>query len=196
VASRSARNKLAHSAPVLETARLRLRGFVAADLDPQLAMHGDSDVMRHFRDVPNREDTWRKMLAGVGLWAMLGYGHWAVERREDGRFLGHVGLFDFKRDIVPSLEGIPEMGWMLARHAHGQGYAAEAVGAALEWADHALAAPEIAAIIDPGNETSIRLAERLGFRQADKAIYDEERVLIFRRKALPAAAAASAAAST
>ena len=31
--------------------------------------------------------------------------------------------------MQPSIEGLPEMGWLLAAHAHGQGYAAEGVAA-------------------------------------------------------------------
>ena len=46
---------------------------------------GDPLVMTHLGGQPlAREDAWRKLLCGAGLWGLLGYGYWAVERREDG----------------------------------------------------------------------------------------------------------------
>lgn len=168
-------------APVLETERLILRPFLPEDLDGQAAALGDPGVMRHLGGpIEAREDVWRRMLAGLGTWPMLGYGYWAVRRRDDGVYLGNLGFADFKRDMRPSIEGLPEIGWLLAAHAHGQGYAAEGVAAALDWADRSLNAPQIVAIIDPENTPSIRLAERAGFSQ-EAAVYRDAAILLFRR---------------
>jgi RimJ/RimL family protein N-acetyltransferase len=180
------------AAPVIETARLRLRPIVVSDLDAHAAMNGDENLMRYTGGKPlSREDSWRRLLAGFGLWELLGYGPWAVERKADSAFLGNVSLFDFKRDIVPSIEGQPEMGWFFTAHAHGQGYASEAVAAVLEWADGFLPGQEIAAIIDPDNAASIRVAEKSGFILSSEATYKDDTVLIYRRPS-PAAAASTA----
>lgn len=113
---------------MLETARLRLRAHRAADLEPHAAIHSDPDVTRFLGGEPMRcEDAWRRMMAVRGAWSLLGYGYWAVERKADGAYIGLVGFSDFKRDIDPSIEGLPEMGWILAREAQGQGLAGEAV---------------------------------------------------------------------
>ena len=169
--------------PTIETARLRLRAMREDDLDAQAAILGDAEVTRHLGGSAfSREDTWRRMLAAPGLWAMLGYGYWAVERLEDRTFLGQVGFADFKRDMAPSIEGLPEMGWIFAPHAQGQGYALEAVAAGLDWADAELRAAEITAIIDPANSRSIRLAERAGFDLREQAVYRREPILLFRRR--------------
>ena len=134
------------------------------------------------------------MLAGIGLWSVFGYGPWTVERKADGLYLGQVGFQDFKRDMSPSIEGQPEMGWFFAVHAHGRGYASEAVAAVLAWADDVLAGQELVAIIDPANAASIRVAQKAGFIRTSKASYHGDTVLIYRRMAgLPAAAAAPAA---
>jgi RimJ/RimL family protein N-acetyltransferase len=170
--------------PVIETARLRLRNFRESDLDAQAAAMADAVVTRHLGGhVFSREDSWRRMLCAPGLWDLLGYGYWAVERKADGALIGQAGFADFKRDIEPSLEGLPEMGWIFAAHAHGRGYAAEAVAAGLEWADAALKGKEVVAIIDPNNAPSIRLAERSGFSSREQARYKDEAILIFRRPA-------------
>jgi RimJ/RimL family protein N-acetyltransferase len=172
------------TAPVLETPRLRLRGFRASDLDAQAAAMTDREVVRHLGGSPmSREETWRKILASPGLWALLGYGYWVVERLEDGAYLGQIGFADFKRDMVPNIEGIPEMGWIVARQAQGQGYAMEALLAALAWADEALGSGEVVAIISHENAPSIRIAEKGGFSVREEAVYKGEPILLFRRPA-------------
>ncbi len=169
-------------APVLETARLVLRPFRADDVDAQAAMMGDGEVMRHLGGQPiAREDAWRKLLNGAGLWSLFGYGYWAVERRSDGAMIGQVGFADFKRDMQPGIEGLPEAGWLLGRAAFGQGYTTEAVQAALAWADDTLRADEIVAIISGENASSIRVAEKCGFGPPAAATYKGEPILLFRR---------------
>jgi RimJ/RimL family protein N-acetyltransferase len=171
------------TAPILETPRLRLRPFEPRDLEAHAASLADPEVVRHLSGTPHsREDSWRRMLCGPGLWVVLGYGYWSVERREDGAWLGQIGFADYKRDRAPSIEGIPEMGWIFARQAHGQGYASEAARAALDWADAALRAPEIAAIVSPENVASIRVAEKAGFDERVEARYRDETILLFRRR--------------
>jgi RimJ/RimL family protein N-acetyltransferase len=171
-------------APVLETPRLRLRGFRESDLDAQWESMKDPEVIRFLGGVPaTREETWRKILASPGLWVLLGYGYWVAERREDGVYLGQIGFADFKRGMTPSIEGLPEMGWIMAREAQGQGYATEAVHAALAWADEALGGGEIVAIISHENAASIRVAEKAGFSLREEADYKGEPILLFRRPA-------------
>ncbi len=170
------------AAPTLETARLILRPFRESDLDAQAAIMRDPETVRYLGgSAMTREETWRRMLCAPGLWTMLGYGYWAIERREDGRFIGQIGFADFKRDVEPSIEGIPEMGWIFASDVGGQGYAAEACAGALTWADDALDAGEYTAIIAPGNARSIRLAERCGFGGRQEIFYRGEPILLFRR---------------
>jgi RimJ/RimL family protein N-acetyltransferase len=168
--------------PTLETERLLLRAHREDDLAAQARTMADPTVVRHLGGTPfTREDSWRRILAARGLWALLGYGYWAVERKEDTALIGQVGFADFKREMEPAIEGLPEMGWIFAPQAQGRGYAAEAVTAALAWADETLAGREIVAIIDPDNVRSIRIAERAGFSARGEAIYRGAPILLFRR---------------
>jgi RimJ/RimL family protein N-acetyltransferase len=168
--------------PLIETVRLRLRGHLLSDLEPHAAMLADPVVRHFFGGQPlAREDSWRGLLAARGLWDLLDYGYWAVERKDDGAYLGLVGFADFKRDLVPSIENIPEMGWILASHAHGQGYASEAIAAGLTWADTALPGYDFVAIINRENTPSIKAAEKAGFIEHESTDYRGDSILIFRR---------------
>ena len=169
--------------PVLETERLRLRAFQQNDLAAHASVMGDPEVVRHLGGTPfAREDSWRRMATASGLWALLGYGYWAVERKADGAYVGQAGFADFKRDMTPSIEGLPEMGWIFAPFAQGQGYASEAVAAGLAWGDETLKAPEITAIINHENAASIRVAEKNGFSLREEASYRGAPILLFRRR--------------
>jgi RimJ/RimL family protein N-acetyltransferase len=169
-------------APLIETERLLLRPFTAQDLDAHAATLGDEQVMLHIGGKAlNREDSWRRLLCGVGMWQLMGIGPWAVEQKSGGRMVGHCGFFQFERDMQPSIVGEPEMGWIFDRSVHGQGIAFEACNAALKWAESAIGADSYPAIIDLENSASMKLAERLGFlRQAD-ATYRDAPIAVFRR---------------
>lgn len=170
------------SAPVLETERLRLRGHDLRDFEPMLAMWGDPRVTRFIGGKPSTKDeVWTRLLRYVGHWAVLGYGYWAVEEKATGAFVGELGFADFKRDMEPSFEGIPELGWALAGPAHGKGYATEAVQAAIDWGRGHFNGQRIVCMISPDNTPSIRVAGKCGFRQFGETNYKGSPSLLFER---------------
>jgi len=162
------------TAPRIETERLVLRAFDLRDLDYFLAFFSDAQASEHVGGPSSREDTWRRMLTGSALWALTGIGMWVIARRDDDRAIGHGGFFDFLRTCEPSIAGEIEMGWILAPEAHGQGLAREACEAMLSWFDQNFGRKPIWALISPGNDPSMRLAERLGFvRDVDGTYRDK-----------------------
>lgn len=170
------------TAPVLQTGRLTLRGHTRADFDESAAMWADPRVTRHIGGRPfTQEESWARVLRYGGLWALLGYGYWVVVERASGRFVGEVGLADFRREVTPALGDAPEAGWVLAAWAHGRGYATEAVRAALAWGDAHLAAPRTVCMIAPENAASLRVAQTCGFREYVRASYKGEETLLLER---------------
>lgn len=171
------------SAPTLETERLRLRGLRADDLPPLAALWADPAVTRFVGGRPlSEEETWRKALAGHAQWDLFGFGYWVVTDRA-GRLLGHMGFADFRRGLLPDMDGAPELGYIFAAETHGKGLAGEACRAALAWLDGQID-HDSWAIINPDNAPSLKLAERLGFEQVLKTDYHGPTVVLRR----PAAA--------
>lgn len=151
-----------------------LRALELRDLDYFTAFFADPQASEHVGGPSNGEDTWRRMLAGAALWSLTGVGMWAVEARDDGSTIGHLGFFDFLRECDPPIAGFAEMGWILAPAAHGKGFASEACLAALEWFDREFGRQPVWALISPGNEASVRLAEKLGFRRQADGVYRDK----------------------
>ncbi|GAC1305791.1 MAG: GNAT family N-acetyltransferase [Vulcanimicrobiaceae bacterium] len=166
----------------METPRLILRGHRACDLAACAAMWADPCVIRYIFATPStRAQTWLRMASYRGMWALLGFGYWAIEERATGAFVGEAGFLDALRDIVPPLDGTPEIGWALAPAFHGRGYAAEAMRAIVAWGDEHLAAARTACLIVPANVRSIRLAEGLGYVRTAATTFRGEPTLLFER---------------
>jgi RimJ/RimL family protein N-acetyltransferase len=173
---------LAVDIPILETARLRLRAHRIEDFPECARMWSDMNVTRHIRSTPfSAEESWSRVLRYIGHWALLGFGYWAIEQKETGTFLGEVGFADYKRDIKPSLEGMPEVGWVLASNAHGKGFASEAVTAAIAWGDSHFGTKPTACIIAPENGASVRIAVKCGYREFQLTNYHGAPTLIYVR---------------
>jgi len=168
---------------MLETERLTLRGHRIDDFADCASLWTDPEVTRFIGGKPStREEVWARLLRYAGHWALLGFGYWVVTDRATGRFLGEVGFADFKREIEPSLDGVPEIGWVLAPHSHGRGYATEAVRAAVAWGEEPIGPIRTACIIAPENGPSLRVAEKCGYREFRRTSYKGSPTIMFVRE--------------
>jgi RimJ/RimL family protein N-acetyltransferase len=168
--------------PVIETVRLRLRGHYPSDLAPFVAMWQEPQFYQHLAGRPlPEEEVWTKMLRHAGVWQGWGYGFGAIQQTATGHFIGAVGFGEWQRNITPSLKGFPEVGWVLAPHTHGRGYALEAAGAALAWGDVNLPVARTVCIVDVGNAASLRLAAKVGYQEIDRVLYKDIPVVLLER---------------
>lgn len=172
----------AETAPILETARLKLRRHEVADLEACAAMWGDMAIARFIGGKPfTREEVWSRILRYAGHWTLKGYGFWAVEEKSTGDFIGEMGLADFKRDIDPPLGDGPEAGWALRAASHGKGYAEEGLGAVLAWSDARFPGKTISCLIDTDNDRSAKLALKCGFKPIREVNYKGAAGVIYAR---------------
>lgn len=169
--------------PVLETERLRLRAHRMEDFDSCVAMWGDPMVTRHIGGKPfSREETWSKMLRYAGHWALMGFGYWAAEDKAIGAFLGEAGFAEFRREVSPAIEGLPEIGWAFVPAAHGKGLATEAVHALCGWADQHFGSTPTVCMIDPENIASAWVAKKCGYQEYLRATYKDHPTTLYRRQ--------------
>jgi RimJ/RimL family protein N-acetyltransferase len=141
---------------VIETERLRLRPLSTADVVAWVALHADEQVSR-FVGSYTPERAMERLRLVEQQWAERGHGLFAIEDRTTGELLGRGGLQYWDQF------GEVEAGWTLSARSWGRGYAAEAARSFIGWGWARLDPAYIIAMIHPGNDSSARLAGRLGF---------------------------------
>jgi len=146
--------------PTLETGRLVLRAMKAEDFEPFAAFYA-SEGARFVGGPESRPATWRRMATYAGSWTLRGYGKFIVEDKQSGRVAGMAGPW------YPEDWPEPELSWTFLPEFQGRGYAAEAAARSLAYAYDELGWTTAISAIAPGNERSIRLAERLGAHRED-----------------------------
>jgi len=166
--------------PTLLTERLIIRPVETRDHAALSQMRANEDVGRFTGGTRSGQDVWMTMLRSHGLWAMLGYGYWIAEHRKTGDLIGEIGFADFKRGIDPDISGTPEAGWIIAPQAWKQGYASEAMKAAHDWLD-AVRPGRSTCIINPDNLASIRVAEKLGYKDFGLTDISGDPIIVFER---------------
>ena len=168
------------SAPHLRTERLLLRAYRLDDFEAFARFYG-SDRSRYADGPVSRAVAWDWFAAGAGRWALTGYGAWAVERGEDGAFIGIVSL---NHPATPDMER--ELGWLLWEGFEGHGYATEAAQAARDFATDTLGWQGFVSYISRDNHSSVRLAGRLGAKlDAQASKQGEPDTLVYRYSAPP-----------
>ncbi|WP_095199496.1 GNAT family N-acetyltransferase [Mesorhizobium carmichaelinearum] len=176
-------NRQVTVAPVIETQRTILRAHRLDDFDAYVAMWSDPVVTRFIGGKPRtREESWMRFLRHAGLWSLLGYGFWAIEEKATGRFVGEAGFHDLKRDMEPSIEGIPEAGWALAPAVHGAGLATEVVGRVLAWGEETFGRTKTVCIIDPENTASQNVARKCGYSEVTRTLYHDAPTILLERR--------------
>ncbi|MEN0652093.1 MULTISPECIES: GNAT family N-acetyltransferase [Hyphobacterium] len=171
------------SIPVLETERLILRGHRAEDAPHSYALWAHETTQRYIGSMTSSPgDAWLRMLRYPGLWAILGFGFWAVIEKDCGRFVGECGFADFCRAMTPSIRGLPELGYAITPDAHGKGYATEAVLGAQAWIDRARNRPRCVAIINPHNTASIGVAVKAGYTAWQETEFGGKPVTVYERR--------------
>ena len=147
--------------PILETERLRLRGFTANDLELLHSLYGNPEVM-HFISIDgqplSREKTKERLAATLFRWTQHGIPMWAVFCNEDQTFVGRCGF-----QVYPATNEI-ELAYTMLPEAWGHGYATEASRGCLVHAFTVLNWERVVSRTRTTNARSLRVMEKLGFR--------------------------------
>ena len=148
--------------PVLAGQRVRLRGPGPGDADDVFALFSDPRVMRYWSSAPMqaRAQAEGRIDEMQDAFARRDMIHWLVADRRGDVAIGSCTLFRFD-----ARHRSAEVGYALRSDRWGRGLAAEAVALALDWGFRTLSLQRIEAGIDPRNDASRRLLERLGFRR-------------------------------
>jgi len=142
--------------------RLRLRRLGEDDIPALFDLYSDAETTRYLArprmtERAQAEEMLAKIHAGYADGSSL---QLAIERRDDGAFLGVCLLFNF---VERGLRA--EIGYILGRAHWSRGYVSEALPALIDHGFEALGLNRLEADIDPRNAASARVLMRLGFVQ-------------------------------
>ena len=133
---------------MIETKRLRIYPAVREQMKASIAAEADTGLRKAYTEMLEgclrHPDQWQ--------W----YAMWMMELR-DGT---HIGDLCFKG---LGANGVVEIGYGILEEYQGQGYAAEAVGAAVNWALQQPDVTRVEAETESENRASQRVLEKCGF---------------------------------
>lgn len=151
---------------LVHTPRLTLRRWRSGDHQAFAAIWADPDVARALWPEPDPDPAFvtARFEHHLRHWDEHGFGLWASEERTTGEVAGWVG--PAHPTYVPELEDAVEIAWTLRRAYWGRGLATEGARIAVARVFGELELDEVVSLIDPVNNRSIAVAERLGMSGA------------------------------
>jgi len=160
---------------VLETERLILRRWRESDRAPFARINADDRVMEHFPAPLSTEESDRMIERMEQNFERHGFSFCAAELRDDGRFIGFIGVSvpSFDAHFTPCVE----IGWRLAADCWGRGLATEGAQAMVRYAFESLTLRELVSFTVPGNVRSRRVMEKLGMSHDPEDDFDHPRTL-------------------
>ena len=157
----------------IETERLLLRKPRLADAADLAVAYADPETVRYIGD--GSTATLEQVEQGIAFWLERweanGVGLFSMERREDGLVVGRSGFLVWD-GVTWEVAGFAdageraevELGWMVSREHWGHGYATEAALAMRDWGIAERDFTRLVSVIRPGNDRSVRVAEKIGER--------------------------------
>lgn len=148
--------------PTLDAPRVRLRWLTEADVDALYAVFSDRRMMRYWSspamtERKEAEDYLRRIHEGFGARSLF---QWGIELRQDRRIIGTCTLFH-----LDPANAKAELGYGLGSADWSRGYMSEALAALLDFAFGTLRLRRLEADVDPRNENSLRILDKLGFQR-------------------------------
>lgn len=147
----------------LSSNRLILRQAIAADASDIYAYRSDSEINQFLSSEPKSVAETEQFITNSakeldepGTWFQI-----AIVFRETNKVIGDIGLHFI--DSEPHVQ--VEIGYTLSKTHQKQGIASEALREVIQFLFSNLKKHRITASVDPINEPSLRLLERLGFRK-------------------------------
>jgi RimJ/RimL family protein N-acetyltransferase len=157
---------------IIETERLNLRKLSESDAGFILELLNQPSFLSNIGDkgVRNTDDAIQYILTGpITNYERYGYGQWLVELKDSGLPIGMCGLT--KKDYLPD----PDIGYALLQKFWSRGYAVEAASAVMDYCSRVLGLRRIVAVVNPDNEASIRVLEKIGLKFDRMVKLSEER---------------------
>jgi [ribosomal protein S5]-alanine N-acetyltransferase len=153
---------------VLQTERLLFRDHTPGDLEPYCAMEADPEFRRFVGGTPRTREAAEEKFRTVSLPSGPDrLGMWATVLISEGSYIGRCGVYHHIGPGGP-VAGEGVLAFYLARAYWGRGLATEAGRAFVEFGFGELGLSRIVATVQVGNDASVRVLTKLGFRWVNR----------------------------
>src|SRR5260221_3601487 len=151
--------------PILITERLTLRQLVSNDEQEIFTLRSDSEINKYLdRQISNTIDDARNFINKVNENINKSDSlYWAVTLTDKNILVGTICLFGFSDENYKC-----EIGYELLTNFQGQGIMKEAVEKVIDCAFNTIKVKKIEAFLHRDNQSSIRLLEKLSFRNSNE----------------------------
>jgi ribosomal-protein-alanine N-acetyltransferase len=151
-----------YPSPLPESERLFLRRFVAADAVDLFRFESNPELVRYIRPPVQRlEETVEKVREAIRYYDRCpGLGMFPAFGKDDGRFVGCFVI----RYFAEEGKGDVEVGYGLFKEEWGKGLATEMMHQLTAYGFSVLKQPKLMAVVDPLNQPSRKVLERVGFQ--------------------------------
>lgn len=154
---------------IMETKRCILRETTEEDLDAFYRIYAEPSITRYMENLFEDREKERAYIAQYreNIYGFYGFGIWTVLLKETGEIIGRAGL-----DMRAGFEE-PELGFLIGVPWQGRGLAKEVCEAILFYAKAALEFTQVQAMVEPENDVSFMLLDKLGFTPTGEYVKED-----------------------
>jgi ribosomal-protein-alanine N-acetyltransferase len=167
--------------PILTTESLTLRQFSETDSEEIFELRSNPEINKYLERKQSK--TLEDALSFIGnILDSSNTGelfYWALTKTGEEKLIGIICLFNFSENGKKC-----EIGFELLTEYHGKGIITEAANKVIEFANQKLGVNAIDASIHKDNQSSIRLVQKIGFKQLE-SVGDKNKDLTVFRLTLP-----------
>ena len=148
---------------ILQTERCLIRETTPEDVDDFFRIYSDPEITRYMESLYPEPEQEKQYIRDYieKIYTFYEFGVWTVVQRDSGAVIGRAG-FAYREGYEE-----PELGFIIGVPWQHQGYAEEVCRAILEYGWERLEFTRVQAMVEPGNEASLKLCEKLGFEEKE-----------------------------
>ena len=167
---------------ILETKHLIVREETEADVESLYEMYEQPHIKEYLEPLYEEREKEIDYIQKYRdyVYSYYEFGLWHLVDKQTNKSVGRAGLNP--KSYEDGVSGV-ELGYMIAEPFLRRGYCMEACQGILQYAKEELGIEEVYCVIRPDNETSIHIAEKLGF-EFEKEFTEEKRKMFRFYKAL------------
>lgn len=160
---------------ILETERCLIRETTVKDVEDFYRIYSDSSItqfMEPLYEDPEEERSYARDYIRQ-VYAFYDFGIWTVAEKVSGEVIGRAGLC-YREGFEE-----PELGFVIAADRQGRGLATEVCSAILQYGYEELGFERILAFVQPDNEASRRVCDKLGMTDSGRVMLQGQEYVVY-----------------